>query len=80
MNARVTRTVLGAVALLGAVPSSAAAHAGHAGDHGWLFGALQPLLSWDHALAGLVVAGVGTVVVMAVAAWRRERRGERRVG
>lgn len=34
------------------------AHAGHAGDHGWLAGALQPLLSLDHFAAGLFVAGV----------------------
>ena len=32
------------------------AHAGHAGDHGWLAGALQPLLSLDHFVAGLFVA------------------------
>jgi len=43
------------------------AHAGHAGDHGWLAGALQPLLSLDHLAAGLFVAGLlslgmGTVI------------------
>jgi len=32
------------------------AHAGHAGDHGWLTGALEPLSSLDHFLAGLFVA------------------------
>jgi len=31
------------------------AHAGHAGDHGWLSGAAQPLLSVDHFLAALFV-------------------------
>jgi hydrogenase/urease accessory protein HupE len=32
------------------------AHAGHAGDHGWLAGALQPLLSLDHFVTGIFVA------------------------
>ena len=36
--------------------STLLAHAGHAGDHGWLAGALQPLASLDHFLAGLFVA------------------------
>jgi hydrogenase/urease accessory protein HupE len=45
------------------------AHAGHAGDHGWLSGALQPLLSVDHLLAGLLVA-----VVLSVGLWRLAHR------
>jgi hydrogenase/urease accessory protein HupE len=49
------------------------AHAGHAGDHGWLAGALQPLLSLDHLLAGLFVA-----VVLSVALWRFALRAPRK--
>jgi hydrogenase/urease accessory protein HupE len=49
------------------------AHAGHAGDHGWLAGALQPLLSADHLLAGLFVA-----VVLSVALWRIALRAPRK--
>lgn len=46
------------------------AHAGHAGDHGWLAGALQPLLSLDHLLAGLFVAAV-----LSAGLWRLAIRG-----
>ena len=49
------------------------AHAGHAGDHGWLAGALQPLLSLDHLLAGLFVAGLLSLGL--AGALRRSRRG-----
>jgi hydrogenase/urease accessory protein HupE len=49
------------------------AHAGHAGDHGWLAGALQPLLSLDHFLAGLFVAGL-----FSLGLWRLALRGSRR--
>jgi hydrogenase/urease accessory protein HupE len=45
------------------------AHAGHAGDHGWLAGALQPLLSVDHLMAGLFVAAV-----VSVGLWRLAHR------
>lgn len=45
------------------------AHAGHAGDHGWLAGALQPLLSVDHLLAGLFVA-----LLLSVGLWRLAHR------
>jgi hydrogenase/urease accessory protein HupE len=45
------------------------AHAGHAGDHGWLAGALQPMLSVDHLLAGLFVAAV-----VSVGLWRLAHR------
>jgi hydrogenase/urease accessory protein HupE len=48
------------------------AHAGHPGDHGWLAGALQPLLSVDHLLAGLFVAAV-----VSVGLWRLTRRGSK---
>jgi hydrogenase/urease accessory protein HupE len=40
------------------VPAALFAHDGHAGHHGWLAGALQPLLSPDHFLAALFVASV----------------------
>ena len=50
-----------------AAPLSLAAHEGHAGDHGWLAGAAQPLLSMDHFLAGAFVALVVAIGV-AVAA------------
>ncbi len=43
------------------------AHAGHAGDHGWLAGALQPLLGLDHFVAGLLVAVVLSLLVARVA-------------
>lgn len=48
------------------------AHAGHAGDHGWLAGALQPLLSVDHLLAGLFVAAVASAGL-----WRLAHRGSK---
>jgi len=40
------------------LPASLWAHGGHAGEHGWLAGAAQPLLSLDHFLAGLFIAVV----------------------
>jgi hydrogenase/urease accessory protein HupE len=48
------------------------AHAGHAGDHGWLAGALQPLLSVDHLLAGVFVA-----VALSLGLWRVAHRGSK---
>jgi hydrogenase/urease accessory protein HupE len=51
------------------------AHEGHAGDHGWLAGAAEPLLSWDHFAAGVfVVLAVG--VAVAGVARRAPRREE----
>lgn len=61
--------VNGSVAALWAlavVPVAVAAHEGHAGDHGWLWGALQPHLSLDHLMAGLVVLVVGAVAFAAL--------------
>lgn len=61
--------VNGSVAALWAlavVPVAVAAHEGHAGDHGWLWGALQPLLSLDHLMAALVVLAVGTAAFAAL--------------
>ena len=78
MNKPLTRALSGAAAVLWVTPSAVAAHAGHAGDHGWLYGAVQPLLSIDHALAGIFVAGLGAVVSVAAAAWFRDRKSERR--
>lgn len=71
--------LLGSLALV-ALPGEALAHAGHAGDHGLLFGALQPLLSVDHFLSALLVVAVGGVVVAAlgVARARVRRRAERK--
>lgn len=48
------------------------AHAGHAGNHGWLAGALQPLLSADHLAAALFVAGA-----LSVGLWGLLRRAKR---
>lgn len=75
------RTILARVTLAAAVlwlvaPASLWAHAGHAGDHGWLAGAAQPLLSLDHFLAGLFVAVVVGLGV-AASAERRQRSGAR---
>ena len=57
--ARRLTTLLAALAL--ALPAALSAHAGHAGGHGWLEGAAQPLLSLDHLLAGLVLVAVATL-------------------
>ena len=53
------------------------AHAGHAGDHGWLAGALQPLLSLDHLLAGVFVGGLLSLALMGVLRRSRQGVGER---
>ncbi|MDH3205143.1 MAG: HupE/UreJ family protein [Gemmatimonadota bacterium] len=76
---RTTRAWLTPVAtgLLLLMPVSLLAHEGHAGDHGWLAGATQPLLSLDHFLAGLVVATVVSIGVAFMA--RRRHRFEARV-
>ena len=50
--------------LVATAPLALAAHDGHAGDYGWLAGALQPLLSLDHFLAGAFVALVITLGLM----------------
>ena len=59
-------SLLGSAALL-AAPLALSAHQGHAGDHGWLAGAVQPTLSLDHFLAGVFVALVLTIGGMGVA-------------
>ena len=63
-----------------ATPVAVSAHEGHAGHHWWLQGALQPLLSLDHLLAGLTVLGVGAVAFAtlgrAVAARREAARSD----
>lgn len=76
MKTMITRG-LTLLAMLAASPATAAAHEGHAGNHGFLFGALQPLLSLDHLAAGLFVAGAGTVVVALMARIRAVRKAER---
>lgn len=48
--------LVGALSVL--VPAAAQAHDGHGPHHGWLAGALQPLLSLDHFLAALFVMAV----------------------
>jgi len=55
-------------------PTALWAHDGHAGHHGWLAGAAQPLLSMDHFLAALVVAIGVAIGVAAVAVWGKRRR------
>lgn len=52
-----------------AAPSALLAHEGHGADHGWLAGALQPLLSLDHFLAGVFVA-----LVLSAGLWTVLRR------
>lgn len=52
-----------ALGLLAVAPAAVSGHGGHAGDHGWLAGAVQPLLSIDHLLAGLFVVAVGAVAL-----------------
>lgn len=54
------------------------AHAGHAGDHGWLAGALEPLLSVDHLLAGVFVAAALSIGLGV--ALRRSRKGVEEAG
>jgi hydrogenase/urease accessory protein HupE len=58
----------------------AVVHAGHAGDHGWLAGAAQPLLGLDHFLAGLFVLVMGALAMTAIGrrASQRERSDSRR--
>ena len=70
------------VTMPAALPLAAVAHEGH-GAHGWLQGALQPLLSLDHLLAGLLVLVVGTAAFALLGrAWacRREGTAQDRTG
>lgn len=56
-------------------PGLLSAHPGHSeGDHGWLLGAVQPFLSWDHFLAGMFVVAVAAAGM--TAAGRRGARVE----
>jgi hydrogenase/urease accessory protein HupE len=55
--------------------SIAIAHAGHAGDHGWLAGAAQPLLSWDHFAAAVFVVLVVAVGLITAAGPDVQREG-----
>lgn len=74
MTHSIRSSVLAGLASL-AAPLSLAAHQGHAGDHGWLAGAAQPLLSVDHFLAGVFV---GLVVAVGIAGAARVTRGSNR--
>ncbi|MGE0159983.1 MAG: hypothetical protein AB7T31_11290 [Gemmatimonadales bacterium] len=55
----------------------AALHAGHAGDHGWLAGAAQPFLSWDHFAAAAFVVLVVAIGLATVAGADPQREGSR---
>ncbi len=57
------RAAVGALAISAGAPALASAHPGHAGDHGFLYAALQPLLSLDHFAAGLLVAAAGAIAI-----------------
>ena len=74
MKMRLTRIGLFAGALTLITPGAVIAHEGHAGDHGWLAGALQPLLSPDHFLAALLIVLVGAVGVTGLAVSRTRSR------
>lgn len=67
MKTMMTRCIALVGALSAAAPADALAHDGHAGHHGWLEGALQPLLSLDHFLAALFVMAVLSVGLTALA-------------
>lgn len=73
MRIRLGRAVTAAFVLLLGSPTIVHAHAGHAGDHGWLVGAVQPLMSPDHLARALVImalVGGGIVLVGRIAAGR----------
>jgi hydrogenase/urease accessory protein HupE len=61
MKTLLKRSMCVGFALLLAAAPAVRAHEGHAGHHGWLAGASQPLLSWDHFLAAVFVVGVGSL-------------------
>ena len=63
---RARATGVGVALLLVAAPT-VQAHEGHAGDHGWLAGASQPLLGLDHFLAAVFVVAVGSLGAALVA-------------
>ena len=70
------RSALTAGAALLVGPPALSAHQGHAGDHGWLAGAMQPTLSLDHFLAGSFLAVVLTIGGIGVARVLRGRSTE----
>jgi hydrogenase/urease accessory protein HupE len=78
MKSTVRRALVGAAAFTAATPTVVVAHPGHAGDHGFLYAALQPLLSLDHFLAGLIVAAAGALVFAVAARLLRTSRRTRR--
>ena len=72
--------IIGRVGLAGALwlatPTLLLAHEGHAGDHGWLAGALQPLLSLDHFLAGAFVAAALSLALVVAARRKAAESGD----
>lgn len=74
MKTSLTRATCIGLALLLAAAPAVSAHEGHAGHHGWLAGATQPLLSWDHFLAAIFVVAAGSIGLALVA--RVARRQE----
>lgn len=75
MKATVMRSVVGLFIAAIALPQPVLAHQGHAGGHGWLAGALQPLLGVDHFLAAVFVAVALSAGLGAVVRARRAGRG-----
>lgn len=67
MKTLMMRSVTLVGALSAAVPGALMAHDGHGAHHGWLAGALQPLLSVDHLLAALFVMAVLSAGLTALA-------------
>jgi hydrogenase/urease accessory protein HupE len=56
----------------------ALAHEGHAGDHGWLAGAAEPLLSWDHFAATVFVWVAVAIGLAAVARAQPQKESRER--
>jgi len=74
MKHAMRRTIVAIAAWTVAVPQAVWAHDGHAGPHGWLAGALQPLLGVDHFVAALIVAATLSAGLTAVALRVRRAR------
>ena len=70
MKTQSIRSAMLAGGALLAAPFALSAHEGHAGNHGWVAGAMQPLLSLDHFLAGVFVALALTLGLVGVARLR----------
>jgi len=70
MKIRRIQWLVPAAVAVAVTPAALSAHGGHAGDHGFLSGALQPLLALDHLAAALVVVAVGAVA-FGIVGWLR---------